>query len=197
MLRIGPERFEKIRTAVLIHARFLFRRMRCKDTADDLICESLAHAWQMYLRSLERGKDPTAFPTMIATFACGRVRNGRWFAGKDGHEEVLSWWAQQRYGFGVEPIPAGQRLMDEFEEHLQHNVRTPIADQVEFRLDFSAWLGTRTRRERRIIGWLANGKSTGEVAAKLRTRSVRINELRREYRRDYDRFVEGDPDDLA
>jgi hypothetical protein len=58
----------------------------------------------------------------------------------------------------------GQRRLDAFEERLQDNTRSPVPDQVAFRIDFPAWLNTLTPRERRLIREMARDERTKDLS---------------------------------
>jgi len=63
-----------------------------------------------------------------------------------------------------------------------------VPDQVQFRLDFPAWLSTRTHRDRRIIGAMAMRERTLGLAKRHRLSPARISQLRRKYRTDWQTF---------
>jgi DNA-binding NarL/FixJ family response regulator len=66
--------------------------------------------------------------------------------------------------------------------------RTPIPDQVAFRIDFPAWLKTLSRREREIAKALAKGHRTLDVARRFGLSMARISQLRREFFDSWQRF---------
>jgi hypothetical protein len=57
-----------------------------------------------------------------------------------------------------------------------------------FRLDFPAWLRTRTDRDRRLIEALISGERTMDVASKHGLSAARVSQLRREFMEDWTRF---------
>jgi hypothetical protein len=63
-----------------------------------------------------------------------------------------------------------------------------VPDQVSFRLDFPAWLQTRTDRDRRMVEDLLAGECTGDVAARYGLTAGRVSQLRREFHDDWERF---------
>ena len=68
------------------------------------------------------------------------------------------------------------------------------AAQVAVRLDFPAWLRTLARRDRRLVEGMALGHRTLDLARKFRLSAGRVSQLRREFKRDWDRFTApGDP----
>src|SRR6185436_10490629 len=124
---------------------------RCSHRRDDAIAEMVALVWKWSLRLIQRGKDPTAFPTALAAFAARAVRSGRRLCGQQSARDPLSPLAQQRHGFTVSPLPEGSSLHGNlFDQALRDNTQTPVPEQVRFRLDFPAWLTTLGERDRRI-----------------------------------------------
>ncbi len=77
------------------------------------------------------------------------VKDDRHVGGRSSSKDVLSAKAQRKHGFRVGALPAsfrtsfehlysevnGQNRQDAFEECLWANTRTPVVDQVCFRLD--------------------------------------------------------------
>ena len=152
---------------------------------------------------MQRGKDPSRFPSVLASFASRAVRNGRRLAGKVRANDVCSHSAQQRYGFRVESLPTstrtslenlhasprGQALHDLFEEVLHDNSRTPPDEQASFRIDFREWRRTRTERDRRLMDELMLGERATRVARRFGLTPGRISQLRRDFKHDWERFV--------
>jgi len=188
---------------ILSHGRVYFRGLKCQDRKADAIAEMVAIAWRWFLRLVRRGKRPEEFPTALATFAAKAVKCGRRLVRMEKAQDVLSPRAQQLHSFTVQSLPAstarsheslhtcphGQQRQDAFEERLRDNTITPIPDQVAFRLDYPAWLRTRTDRDRRVIEDLAAGERSGEVADRHGLTAGRVSQLRRDFREDYQRFV--------
>jgi hypothetical protein len=186
------------------HARVVFRHFRCPDRKEDAVCECVAVAWRWFLRLVKQGKDPAEFPSALATFAARAVRCGRRLARMERPRDVLSPRAQQEHGFSVESLPLstrnthenlysvphGQQRQDAFEERLRDNTITPVPDQVSFRLDFPAWLKTRSERDRRVVQDLMAGERTQDVAARHGLTAGRISQLRREFLEDWRRFTD-------
>jgi hypothetical protein len=187
------------------HARLRFRGIPCDDRREEAVANALALAWSWYVRLVRRGKDPSQFASALAVFAVKAVNAGRRVGGGESGNDVLSFLAQRRHGFSVEPlphttrtgherlyaIPGGQRQHDAFEEVLQDNTHTPVPDQVQFRVDFPAWLATRSDRDRRLAIDLMRGEPTGEAAHRRGMTAGRVSQLRREFHADWRRFTGG------
>lgn len=69
---------------------------------------------------------------------------------------------------------------------------TPVPDQAAFRIDWRAWLKTRTERDRRIIADLLAGERTLDVSHKFGMSPGRVSQLRQEFHQDWERFCEPD-----
>jgi len=196
-------RFLTILPRIRTHAGIYFRHVKCCVKKSDLIAEVLALAWKWFVRLAQRGKDATQYPSVLATFAARAVNAGRRLCGQLKAKDVLSERAQQKHGFRVEQLPIstrtcheelngvhGQRHLDAFEERLQDNTMTPPDEQAAFRIDFPAWLSTRTERDRKIINDMAVGERTQHLARRFGISSARVSQLRREYSQDWRRFTD-------
>jgi len=200
-------RFLAILPRVELHGRIYFRHVRCPHRKADAIQEMRALAWKWFLRLHEHGKDPGDFMTAFTTLLARAVNGGRRLAGMAKSKDVMNPLAQKRRGFKAEPLPSsartsherryasplGQALLDAFEERLRDNTVTPVIDQVQFRIDFPAWLATLTARERRLIRAMARNERTLDLSRRFELSPARISQLRREFHDDWHRFL-GDLD---
>src|SRR5206468_2685917 len=108
--------------------------------------------------------------------------SGRRLTGLAKARDVMTAATQRRHGFRVEllaahsgpasheqryAMPHGQALQDACEEYLHDNTITPILDQVQFRIDWPAWLATLTARERRLIHAMALNERTSELSRRF------------------------------
>ena len=66
------------------------------------------------------------------------------------------------------------------------------AEIAASRMDFTGWLKTLSRRDRKLALKLAMGETTSRVAKLFRVSAGRISQLRRELMESWNRFV-GDP----
>lgn len=205
----GTARDNPLQAAFLIlvprirtHGEVAFRYLKCHDRREDAIAEMVALCWRWFLRLVQRGKDPAQFPSALADYAARAVRSGRRLAGMERAKEVLSLCARRRHGFAVESLPSstasphedlygdvhGQRKHDAWEERLQDDTRTPVPEQAAFRIDFPAWLGTQTERNRCIAEAMMQGDKTLELARQFAISPGRVSQLRRQLLQDYRRF---------
>jgi hypothetical protein len=195
--------FLSILPRIELHACVYFRGIRCPQRKDDAVQETVAMSWRWFVRLVEQGKDPLAFPVALASYAARAVKCGRRLCGQLKGKDVLSPLAQQRHGFAVEPLPhsvastheerysavRGQRQQDAFEERLRDNTQTPVPEQVSFRIDFPDWLTTLTPRERRLVGAMADSERTLDLSKRFDLSPARISQLRRELHNDWCRFL--------
>jgi hypothetical protein len=182
-------RFLAVMPRIETHARFYFRHLKCPHQREEALAECLALAWSWFVRLVQRGKNPEAFISVLADFAARAVSSGRCLCGHQKAKEVLSPVAQRRHGFTVQRLhlyaypPHGL-----WEQAIHDNTQTPVIDQVVFRVDFSAWLQTQTKRDRRLIERLLVGERTGAVAQAYRLSAGRVAQLRRQFHADWLRF---------
>jgi hypothetical protein len=172
------------------HARAAFRRVRCPHRHDDHVAEAVALAWQWFVRLARRGKDASHFLVALADFAASAVHNGRFLVGAEAPKDVLSPLARRRHGFVVRCLVEHGALTDgTIAEALRDNTRTPVPEQVSFRLDFPAWLRRRGRRDRRLVRALLRGGRTHEVSQQFGLSPARVSQLRREFYEDWTCFT--------
>jgi hypothetical protein len=146
-------------------------------------------AWRWHLRLAEKGKDATAFPTALASYAARAVRNGRRVAGQERANDVLSPVAQRRHHFYVGKLPDFETLTEHpLREALLDNTKSPPDETVCFKLDFLAWLATLTEHDRGIVEDLMIGERALDVANKYKMSAARISQKRREFQRDWQFF---------
>lgn len=198
-------RFLSIMPRITRHGQIHFRHLQPVQR-EEVITEMVAISWKWFRRLAERGKDAAQFPTVLASLAARAVSNGRRLCGQEKAKDVMSSLAQRRHGFRVERLPSstsqpyedvygsprGQQNMDAYEERLHDNTQTPVPDQVQFRIDFPAWLTTRTERDRRMIDEMSLNHRTKDLASSFGICPARISQLRQEYHADWRQFL-GDP----
>jgi hypothetical protein len=162
------QHFLTILPRIELHAQVSFRHLKCPGRKEDAVAEVVAVAWKWYLRATAKGKDVDAFASALATYAARHVRGGRQVWGKDRRNDVLSPACQQRHGFVVGKLAEVDTLSSNpLQDALADNTRSPVADQVSFRIDFPTWLRRRSDRDRRLALDLMAGERTLDVAGRL------------------------------
>jgi hypothetical protein len=180
--------FLSILPRIELHGRVYFRHKNA-DAREELIAEMVGLCWKWYVRLIERGKDPTAFVSALATFAARAVNSGRRVCGQEWARDVLSPSAQRRHGFVVKRLPAYSTLAGtSLEEALIENTATPVPEQVSFRLDFPAWRLTRSYRDRAMIDRMMLGERTLDLSRQFSVSPARVSQLRREFHTDWHRY---------
>jgi hypothetical protein len=171
---------------VQAHAEFACRHVRCAHARADFVAEVVAMCWLWFVRLVRRGKDPARFASALAGYAARAVRSGRKLAGMEWARDALNPICQGRHGFTVGRLPDVATLSpNPLVEALADNTKTPPPEAAAFRLDFPAWLATRTDRDRRVVGDLMAGERTGDVAGRYGLSPARVSQLRREYHGDW------------
>jgi hypothetical protein len=175
--------FEQVLPRITAHAAVVFRSVVCPHTRQELTAEMVALSWRWFRRLRQRGKkNPLRFISAIATFAAKAARSGRRLCGQDKAKDVLSPRARQKHRFTVGSLPAFATLSDNpLSEALSDNTRTPVDEQVAFRLDFPAWLSTLDDRRRNVIEAMAQGERTQDLARMFGVSEARISQMRREF----------------
>ncbi len=105
---------------------------------------------------------------------------------------MLSSTAQRRHSFVVGKLPDFSTLSENpLAEALIENTRTPVDEQVAFRIDFPEWRGSHEDRDRRLIDAMAQRERTLDLAKQFRLSPARISQKRREFMESWECFGEG------
>jgi hypothetical protein len=171
-------------------SRVAFRHVRGEERREDLREEMVGVAWMLFVQLAEQGKDGTQFPLSLAIFAAKRVKAGRGVCGQEKSKDVLSPLAKRQRGFTVSSLPNGSGdIGNIFDAALTDNTQSPVPEQVSFRIDFPAWMKTKTDRNRRIMVAMMEGEETSNLATKYKLSPARISQLRQEFHDDWQRFT--------
>lgn len=181
------DRFESMIDAIRDQARFAFRR-KLPEEREELIQEVIANAWTAFCRLWSKGKADLAYPTPLADYAIRQVRAGRRVGAPLNSCDASSPYAQKIRGIGMSQLDRFDRETRSWMEAVVEDRRTPVADQVAFRIDFSAWLAGLSRMKRKVALELAAGHATSEVAGLYGVTAGRISQVRRELDDSWDRF---------
>lgn len=188
-IRVLQIAFLKILPRIEAHARICFRHLRCPHRRADAVAECIGLCWKWFLRLAQRGKDGSEFASMLATYAVKQVRSGRRLTGQAKSKDAMNPNAQRQKGFTVGKLPDRSTLTgNPLAEALRDNTRSEVPDQVAFRLDFPAWLGTHSERNRRIAQAMMLGLATKELAKRFGISPSRVSQLRLEFHDDWQHF---------
>jgi hypothetical protein len=79
----------------------------------------------------------------------------------------------------------GQQHIDAFEECLQDDGRWSPADAAAFKIDWSAFLQTVTKRDRRLAAYLSLGHSGKRAAVRFKLSPGRVTQIRQRMCREW------------
>ena len=163
-------RFETILPRIQKQAGFAFRYLKRENEKEEAIAETIALCWRWFLRLAKRGKDATAFPTVLANYASRHVKGGRHLCGQESSKDALSDWARKRRGFRVERLrEVGPDGNVTWQEALIDNTMAPVHEVAAFRIDFPRWLGKLRDRDQQIAEKLALNYRTEEVRSAIQS----------------------------
>src|SRR5438105_3369935 len=95
--------FEKLIPSIERIASFAFRHVPRWRRAE-LIADTIAAAYTVFARLVERGLEHLVYPSALARFGIRRVRSDRQVGCRQNAHDVLSPLAQRRKGFSVQPM---------------------------------------------------------------------------------------------
>ena len=162
------------------NAKIAFRHLDA-ESREDAVAEVIANVTAAFARLVNLGKAHLAFPTVLTRYAISQFRDGRRVGNRFRISEVLSRHAQRKKGFFVERLDHRRKDTGEWNEAIVEDSRTPVPEQVAFRIDFPQWLARLTRRNRKIAEALSLGNTTSDVARHFRMSPGRISQLRAEF----------------
>ncbi len=140
-------------------------------------------------RSLwDRDKADLACPSMRAEHGIRRVNVGRKVGTRRNVRYVSSADRQARKKMAVERLDPYDRRQDAWLKVLIEDRHADPAETAASRIDFSAWLESLSRRDRKIAWKLALGEATRQVARWFRVSDGRVSQLRRELERLWQAF---------
>lgn len=186
----SPVSFTEILPAILKALQFEFRKLD-EERREDAIHEAVANCYVAYRRLIDQGRGSHVFPSVLARFAASQVRDGRLVGSPMNAKDVSSRYAQRRRGFVLQSLDQYDDRRQEWREAVINDTKTPVFQQVSFRIDFPAWLKRLTNRDRQIALALAKGYTTSWVATKFKLSRARVSQLRHELRESWREFHAG------
>ncbi len=177
---------------IVQHAKFAFRHLR-GEARQDAIQETIANALVAFVALVRRGKMSIAYPTVLARYAVAQIKDGRRVGNALNCHEVLSPYAQRLKRFTVDRLDHFDPEDQKWCEVLVEDRHAGPDEIARTRIDFSDWLDSLKRRDRRVAEFLAQGESTSSAARRFRVSAGRISQLRRELAANYRAFVGDDP----
>ncbi|MCC7423037.1 MAG: hypothetical protein IT428_22405 [Planctomycetaceae bacterium] len=180
-------KFLALLPALKSQLQYAFRQLE-GDDYDEALQEAVVNVFVAFRRLVRQGRSDRIFPSALARFAAAQVRQGRQVATRQNVRDVLSRYSQRKKQYHVEPLERFDPRKGEWAEAIVADSRTPVLDQVCFRIDFSDWLTQLGPRNRRIALALARGESTLVAARKFRISPARVSQLRREFQESWREF---------
>lgn len=182
--------FLSILPAIETHAKIQFRTLPA-ERREDAVQEALAAACVNYQLLAARGQLDVAHSSTIADFAVRHVRTGRHIGGKqEGAKDVMSSVCHGRHGVSVASyhVRSAKSGTDGWRQIAIEDHKIPVPDLAAFRIDFTEWLRTLSRRDRKIIAAMVSGDRTSAVAERFGISWGRVSQLRRRFERDWKVF---------
>jgi hypothetical protein len=179
--------FEAILPSIQNCVSFAFRDIQAEQR-EEMIQESIANAAVACASLVARGHADRVFPTALAAFAVRQTREGRKVGGRLNSCDVLSRYCQWKKCLAIRRLDRSGALEGDWKESIAHNDRTPVLDQVAFRLDFAQWLRSLSDRQQQIALALAVGRTTNEVAGMFAISVGRVSQLRRQFHDSWHQF---------
>lgn len=178
------DRFQQILPQIRSCALYAFRRQPVAEK-EEAVQDVLVQCFFVFHRMLRRGEGTRVFPTVLARYAILRYRSGRRAMGCEPREG-LSASAEPGRGASSEPVRRSQR--GGWQDSLIEDRRTPVPDQVCFRIDFPEWLQRLPRQDRRLAELFVAGLPATEVAKQLEVTPARVSQIRKALREDWKRY---------
>jgi hypothetical protein len=160
-----------------------------------MVQEVVCNALQAFARLVQLKRTSIAYAAPLATFGIKQARDGRRVGAHLNCLDVSSEYAQKIKGIVVDRLDRRDKDDDrQWCEVLVEDRRADAAAIVQTKLDFSDWLASLNRRDRRVAEFLANGESTRSAARRFKVSDGRISQLRKELAESWHRFVGDEPD---
>ncbi|HEX4591359.1 MAG TPA: hypothetical protein VH120_15595, partial [Gemmataceae bacterium] len=160
------------------HARIRFRHLTAADR-EEAVADAVAYGFVSFVRLVQRGRQPAAFPAAFAKFIVLAAGRGQAVGRRSGGRDVLA-DRGRRGGFVVHRLNGPTQGGESWWWDAAADRRTNVADQAAFNVDFPAWLATLAATKRRIAELLAHGNSANVTARLAGVSPGRVSQVRRE-----------------
>jgi hypothetical protein len=181
------DQFLEMLPTIREQARLAFHSSR-PEAREDLIAETVANAFCIYQRLVDRGKQGLAFPTPLAWYAIKRARAGRRVGRKLNVRDITSEYCQHQKAVFVERLDLRDSRSGAWQEILVEDRHAGPDEIAAARIDVRDWLKSLPKRNRSIAEKLATGESTSFVARLFGMTPGRVSQLRRELENAWLRF---------
>ena len=167
--------------------RFAFRHL-AEEKKEESIQAALTNACLACARLWSQGRANRIHPTALARYAVAQTCAGRLVGSSLNSKDVLSGYAQRQKRWVVKRLEQPGSAEPLWFDALRAGCRTPVPDQVWFRIDFPLWLAGLSPLKQKVAHLLASGHSTNEVARTLAISAGRVSQIRRELSVSWQRF---------
>jgi len=179
------QRFQEILPQIRACAQYAFRRQQ-EDLREEAVQDVVVQCFLAFNRMTRKGCTDRVFPTVLARFAILRYRSGRHASGTTRRSDLS--FPKSRTADEVGQSTSRSFSTSRWAESLIEDRRTPIPEQVSFRVDFPVWLSRLSISQRRFAELLADGSKPTEVARQLKVSLSRVSQIRRRLRMDWELF---------
>ena len=173
---------------IVDQAEYAFRQVPA-GVGEELVQETIAQAYAMFVQLCHRGKTSLAYATPLAKFAIRHVREGRRIGSRCNSLDITSPSGCASKRIAIERLDRFNRRRGEWREVLVEDRTAGPAEIAMTRLDFASWLSTLSNRDRQLAEKLVLGETTGRVARTFRISAARVSQLRRELCANWHQFV--------
>jgi hypothetical protein len=180
--------FVALLPTILNYVTPAFRKLKPEAQAE-AVQEAVASSYVAFSRLVRQGRESLVYPTVLAGFAIKQVRAGRRVGGRLNVQDISSAYAQRKKDIKIERLDRFDSKKGFWQEVIVEDDRTPVLDQVSFRIDFPIWLDTLPPRDRQIAQSLAEGESTTDVARRFGLTLGRVSQLRRRFEKSWLAFI--------
>jgi len=181
------DKFLQLLPAIREQAEYAFRRVPV-DAREELVQETIATAYNLFVSLCRRGKTALVYATPLAKFAIRHVREGRRIGSRCNSRDITSPCSCAAKRITIERLDRFNRRRGQWREVLVENRTAGPAETATARIDWSDWLRSLSRRQRAIACTLAGGETTGVAARKFKISQARISQLRTWFRDNWNQF---------
>jgi len=185
------DKFIEMLPVTIRYAAACFRHLDA-EAREDAVAEVVANCFQAYVRLVELGKQDLVYPTVLASFAVRRFRDGRRVGSKLNRNDISSPYCQRSRRIDVERLDRHDERTGGWQEALVEDRHAGPAETAASRIDFSDWLASLPSRDRRIAERLGSGERARDVASQFGVSAGRVSQLRRALMENWQAF-HGEP----
>ena len=190
--RRWQEKFLKLLPKITKYARFAFRHV-CGQDREDLIEEVIANAMVAFRRLVRRGKEAVAHASVLAKYAVAKFEMGAASATRPTSARCSRSTPSSTKASPRPAMDSYDPIENEWTQRVVEDRHAGPADVARVRLDFSDWLDSLKRRDRKVAEFLAKGESTKAAARKFDVSQGRVSQLRRELAESWRQFIGDEP----